>query len=341
MKKIIISLIFCIATLTACATAPTEHANTSEINFPASSVNEETEERDVDSEKLTIVATLFPQYDFSRQIVGDKVNVVMLMPLGIDTHSYEPSPNDVVRIDSSSMFVYTGEELEPWAKRILSGLDNKSLKIVDVSQNIALGKEDNDDHDHDHDHDHDQDQDIHGHIEPLYDPHIWTDPINAKIIVDTITEAISELDPENAQYYRENAENYKILLDELDADFRRVVEEGNRTEMVFGGRFAFYYFVNRYGLDYISAYDSCFGESEPSTRAVLDLINKVKEEDVRVIYYEELSTPRVSQMISDETGAKMLVFRACHNVSREELQQGVTYYSLMKQNVEHLKEGLQ
>lgn len=281
-----------------------------------------------DKNKITVIATLFPQYDFAREIVGDKGEVVMLMDPGVESHTYEPTPADIIKINKSDLFIYTGEYMETWAKTILDSIDNADMKVLDVSKNIKLDK-DEDDHDHD--------EDEHSHI---YDPHIWTSPINAKVMVDNILESFCTIDPDNAEYYKENANNYKSELDKLDKEFRTIVENGVRKEIIFGDKFAMHYFAKEYGLDYEAAFDSCSEDAEPSVKKVAELTNEIKEENIPVVYYGELSSTKVAKAISDETGAKMLLLHSCHNVSKDDFKKGVTYISLMKQNVENLKVGV-
>ncbi len=328
------------------------------------------------SDKLQIVTTLFPQYDFARVIGGDKVDVTLLLPAGMESHSYEPTPADIIKINKADLFIYTGESMEQWAHSIIESVDSNEVYVLDVSKNVPLlapnsTVEDNHDHEdenHDHDadtdhnhedenHDHDADTDHdhedenhnhdaeveagHDHSEGdghnhTYDPHIWTSPKNAMIMVNNILEALCEVDPENADYYKDNANAYLAELEELDHELKDVVANAKRDTIYHGGRFAMQYLTNQYGIHYVSAPF----EAEPSAALVAQMIKEIKEQNIPVIYYEELVDPKISQMISDETGAKMLLLHSCHNVSKEDFNNGVTYLSLMKQNVENLKVGL-
>lgn len=269
--------------------------------------------------KLQIVATLFPQYDFARQIAGDKAEVILLLPPGVESHSFEPTPSDIIKINRSDLFLYTGEAMEIWSGRIIEGMKSAGSEslVLNVSQGIKLEDD------------------------GVVDPHIWTDPVNAEAMAANILEALCSLDPVNADYYRANAADFSAALSDLDAEFRTIVNNGKRDKIIFGSRFALHYFVKRYGLTAESAFDSCSSETEPSVRAVAGLIEKIKKEGIPVIYYAELEDPKIARAISAETGAKQLLFHSCHNVTKEELEEGVTYLSLMKQNAEHLKEGLE
>ncbi len=327
MKKKLLSILLsvvCITTLlTGCKTKNTATSDDGESN------------------KLTIVATLFPQYDFTREIVGDKAEVKLLMPPGVESHSYEPTPADIIKINKSDLFIYTGEYMEGWAQSIIDGIDNKNVEILDVSKNIQLNKSEDDHNDHEEPEEHDEhsakEEKGHNHD---YDPHIWTSPLNAKAMVDNILESVCELDPENADYYTENANNYKAELDGLNEEFKNIFATAKRNEIIFAGKFALHYFAEEYGMDYEAAYDNCSTEAEPSAKVVAGLIDEIKEEKIPVIYYAELTEPKVAKSISEETGAEMMILHSCHNVSKKDFNNGVNYLSLMKQNAENLKVGL-
>lgn len=293
---------------------------------------------DKSNNKITIITTLFPQYDFTKQIVGDKAEVKLLIPAGVESHSYEPTPTDIININKANLFIYTGKYMEPWAQKIIDGLDNSKIKILDVSRNINLVKTE-DIEEHHHNDEESEELETHEH-DHEYDPHVWTDPILAKTMVDNIITELCYIDSENANYYKERGSIYKSQLDELNEEFKSIVANSSRKEIIFGGRFAFYYFTQRYGLEYESAYDSCSTETEPSVTQVAQLIKEIKEEKFPVIYHEELIDPKVARSISEETGAKMLLLHSCHNVSKEDFNKGVTYLSLMKQNAENLREGI-
>ncbi|WP_313343957.1 metal ABC transporter substrate-binding protein [Sedimentibacter sp.] len=328
-------------------------------NQKASDLND----NEIDNEKIKIVTTLFPQYDFARQVAGDKADIALLLPPGAESHSYEPTPGDIITINKADMFIYTGKYMEPWADKIIQSIESEKLNILDVSSGITLVKEEHDhdheDEDHEHedenhehedeDHEHEdedhehEDEDLedeeHGHSHE-YDPHIWTSPVMAKKMVDNIAASLCYIDPENASYYKENAENYKKQLDELNAEFSEIVQNGKHNKIYFGGRFALYYFTEEYGLEYMSAYDNCSSETEPSAHDIAKIIDEMKENKISVIYYEELTDPKVSRSISEDTGAEMLLFHSCHNVSKDDFNKGVTYLDLMKQNAENLRKGL-
>lgn len=276
--------------------------------------------------KLTVVTTLFPQYDFVRQIAGDKVNVKLLLQPGIEAHSYDPSPSDLVAVNESDLFIYTGKYMETWAADMISSLE-RDVTVLDLSKDITLAEEEH------------GTEESGGH-EHIYDPHIWTSLENACIMVSDIAGTLSELDPENEKYYLENSERYISELRLLESQFQEIAANADHKTIYFGGKFAMYYFTEELGLDYISAFDSCTSETEPSARLVAKIVDAVKEDRVPVVYYEELSNHKAADAICAETGAEALLLHSCHNISKEEYQAGVTYLSLMRQNRDNLIEGL-
>ncbi|MGI5966873.1 MULTISPECIES: metal ABC transporter substrate-binding protein [Anaerotruncus] len=285
--------------------------------------------------RLRIVTTLFPQYDFARQLAGERAEVTLLLPPGVESHSYEPTPADIIKIANADLFVYTGQYMEPWAQNILDGVEMGG-DVLDISTGIVLDPED-----HDHAGETETEHAAHAdHGHGGYDPHIWTDPVNARQMVQNLADALCAADPEGEAFYRGNERDYLEALAALDREFSEIVSHGKRREIVFGGRFALHYFAERYGLDYTAAFDSCSHETEPSAQVLARIIDTIGRERIPVIYYEELTDPKVARAISEETGAKMLLLHSCHNVSRDELREGATYLSLMRQNAENLKEGL-
>lgn len=289
-----------------------------------------------DSGKLQIVATLFPQYDFVRQIGGDKVEVTLLLQPGVESHSYDPSPSDLVKMKQSDMIVYMGQYMETWAESLLKTMD-QDTKILDLSEGFELKKVE-DEHEEEGDEDGDEEEEEgHSHV---YDPHLWTNPAYAAKMVETIAAAMTELDPENGEYYQANAEKYAGQIQALDEEIRRTVAESEVHTLYFAGKFAMYYFAEAYGLDYLSAFDSCSSETEPSAKLIAKIVDGIKAEGAKVVYYEELSNHKAADTICQETGAKALLLHSCHNVSKEEMQSGATYLSLMQQNLLNLREGL-
>ncbi len=348
----------------------------------------------IDEDKLLIVTTLFPQYDFARQIAGDKAEVVLLLSPGVESHDFEPTPSDIILINKADLFIYTGEEMEPWVATILESLDNPELNILDVSEGIELiCEEENHEHNHVHDdnelgvtdevendydtevedahdheaemdeghsHDHESetmDKELHDNKENeniifgesehsghdhshTADPHIWTSPVNAMKMVENIEHAIVELDEVNKGYYHENASNYIQGLENVDSELRDIATHAHNNTIYFGGRFAMSYFTHEYGLSYAAAFDSCQAESEPSARLIVMIIENMRETGAKYVFYEEMTDPKAARIIAEEIGGETLLLHSCHNVSKAEMEAGVTYLSLMQQNVQNIKRAL-
>lgn len=298
-----------------------------------------------ESEKVEIIATLFPQYDFAKKIGGDKVNVTLLLPPGTESHTYEPTPQDMVNINNSNLFIYTGSEMEPWADNLISGMKN-NINVLDLSTTVKLINEEEfeekhnlEDEKHIHNDIHTYDQHMHNDTH-TYDPHIWLNPLYAIEMVKSIEEQLCNIDPINEQYYKKNAEEYIKQIIQLDAEFEETVNNSKNKKIAFGGAFAYAYFIERYNLDFISAYQTCGENAEPSTTQVKEVIEYINKNKIPVIFYKEYSTGNIAKTISEATGAKMLVFNTVHNVSKDELENGASYISIMKQNLENLKEAL-
>ena len=471
-------------------------------------------------DKISVVSTIFAPYDFVRQIAGDNIDVSMLLPPGSESHSFEPTPQDIIKIQNCDVFIYVGGDSDAWMQRVLDSMDTSNMEIIAlmdcvevVEEEIVEGMED--DHGHSHEHEefdpanvkdrpmsdfsgewisgiplindgsldeyihhnaeekgvsekerkaellirwesdydniavedntltingssakydykgyriiesdygatvwysyqiaepvadmpvyitfsdhgygaeehHDEHTEEHeteheheeiGHFhmkygnesfdilidneawEPFYfdashsnaeigefmaghgeeaefDEHVWTSPKNTKLIVQKISDVFSELDRENTEVYKENTADYLAKLDELDAKFQEIANSAVRKTLIFGDRFPFRYFADCYSLDYYAAFPGCSTETEASAATVAFLIDKIKEAEIPVVFHAEMSNKKMANTISEETGAKVLLFHACHNVTKDEMADGVTYIDLMNQNAENLKEAL-
>lgn len=277
--------------------------------------------------KKTIMATLFPQYDFARTIAGDNFEVKLLLTPGTESHTYDPGASDMYAIANSSLFLYTGDEMEPWAGTLISSLGEDCPEVVDCSQNVPLIKEE---HDHEEEHEHEHEA----------DPHIWLDMDNAKLMADNICSGLCKIDPENADSYKENASKLKDELDALDGEFEQLFSDSDTDTIVFGGRFSYIYFIERYDLSYVTAYKSCSASAEPSLADIAEVVDYINANNAGAIYYEELSEPKVARSIAEDTGIKALEFSTAHNVTAEQLEKGVTFIDIMRQNIANLREGL-
>lgn len=316
------------------------------------------EQNTEENKKISVVATIFPQYDFVRQIAGDHVDLKMLLKPGEETHSYEPTPQDIIAIQNSDLFIYVGGENDAWVEDILESMpDNgrKTLKLVDcvdtVEEEHVEGMKEERGHDHDEDDaEHEEDEEEHEeheehgqedmHSVHEIDEHVWTSPLNAVKIVEQIKEELCEIDSENASDYEENAEAYVAQLKELDQEFQDVVDHSKRKLMIFGDRFPFRYFAEAYGLDYYAAFSGCASDTEPSAATMAFLINKVQDENIKTVLKMELSNENIAKAIAEATNADVKEFYSCHNLTAEQFADGETYLSLMEKNVETLREVL-
>lgn len=292
------------------------------------------------SDKVSIVTTMFAAYDFAREIAGDRADITLLLKPGADYHSYEPSPKDMAAIDNCDIFIYTGGENDDWVDRIAATSSNKDMKIIKMldlvdkyEEEITEGMEHHEGHNHDEDHDHDEDT-------SEWDEHVWTDPENAMIIAKKIADTLALADYQGKDYYMGNYKKYEKELKDLDEEFRSLIDNAKRKEVIFGDRFPLRYFVEAYGLTYYAAFPGCTSESEPSAKTVAFLIDKVKTDNIPVIFTIELSNGNIAKTIAKSTGTKVLTFYTCHNISKDDFEKGETYVSLMRRNLATLKEAL-
>ena len=307
---------------------------------------EDTSEKAQDDGRISVVTTIFPQYDFVRQIAGDSVDLKMLLKPGEETHSYEPTPQDIIAIQNSDIFIYVGGENDAWVEDILDSMPDagmRTLKLIDcvdtVEEEHVEGMQEQPGHSHEEEEYHgDETEEAHSVHE--IDEHVWTSPVNASAIVDEIKELLAQTDPGNRQRYEENAEAYEAELAALDAAFREVVDNAGRRLVIFGDRFPFRYFADEYGLDYYAAFPGCASDTEPSAAVMAFLINKVAEEKVPAVLKMELSNENIANAIAEATGTEVRTFYSCHNLTAEEFEDGETYLSMMQKNVETLKEVL-
>lgn len=285
------------------------------------------------NEKLSIVTTTFPQYDYARQIAGEYADITMLLPPGSESHSYEPTPQDILKIQNCDIFIYIGGESDTWVDQVLESMDTSAIQVITlmdcadlVEEEIVEGMEN---------------AQVQGHVEETeYDEHIWTSPINAVRMAEKIALAMINADPDNGNAYRANADAYIAALDELDQSFRQITNSAARNTLVFGDRFPFRYFADAYSLTYYAAFPGCSTEAEPSAATVAFLMDKVKAEGIPVVFYIEFSNGKMANTIAEATGAKKLLLHSCHNVTKAEFESGATYIGLMRQNAENLKEAL-
>lgn len=283
---------------------------------------------------LVITALDFPSYDAARAVVGDLAEVVMILPPGTESHGYEPSPEDMVKILSSDLFVYCGGESDHWIDGILDDLDGKvatfsllaNSPVVFLEDDVgAVESVDDDSHGHDHG--------------AVYDEHVWTSLTNEIAIIEALCGTISGLDPGNAGAYGVQSGNYIARIEELRSGFSALFEQAGHPLMVVADRFPLIYFVSEFGIPYLAAFPGCAEESEPSAKTVAYMIDRIRADGVDSIFHMELSNTMLCDLIAEETGASPYLFNSCHNITKRQFDQGVTYVDLMEENLETLREA--
>ena len=303
------------------------------------------------SKKYSIVSTSFPGYDFARAVVGNNtdISVKMLLKPGAESHSFEPTPQDILAIKNSNLFLYVGGDSDEWVKKVISEIDPKKtkvLKLIDLvktkNEEVVEGMQEDEEHDHDHKDDHEHDH-KHSHDlkeESEFDEHVWTSLKNAKEITNKILEAVADFDQAEKKMLSENAKKYTEKISEVDEKIASMVKQAKRKEIIVGDRFPLRYFVDEYGLKYYAAFPGCSEQTEANVKTVSFLVKKIKEDKIPVIFKIELSNGLIAETLSKETGAKVREIQTAHNISEKDFEAGVTYVDLMKRNLEVLKEAL-
>ncbi len=291
------------------------------------------------SGRLQIVTTVFPAYDFARSAAGGLADVTLLLPPGVESHSYEPTPADILRVQRCDLFIYLGGESDAWVDTILSAVEPSGdvLRMIDcvdlLEEETVEGMQGGHEHDHEGDHDH------LGEVVGM-DEHVWTAPLNAAAITRTIGGHLAVLDPAHTTDYTANAEACALEMESLDRDFAAFFAGLPDRTIVFGDRFPLRYFAGAYDLDYYAAFPGCGVQTEPSAATVAFLTEKVREERLPTVWYIEFSNHLVADSIAEAAGVETAQFHTCHNVSRADMEAGVTYLSLMRDNLETLREHM-
>lgn len=273
--------------------------------------------------EVSIVAANFAGYDFAAEIIGrDNTRVSLTFLSAGDSHSFNPTYGDIAKIQNADLFIYVGGESDHALESVLAGVKDEAIfKMVDHVELLAIDEDE-------------QEEDSHAHE---YDEHVWTSPYHAALIVKALSNKLCEIDPKGADGYRQNTDAYLGALNELDADFQALFDSLEDPTLVVGDRFPFLYFANRYGFSYHAAFPSCSSASEPSPHRVLELVELVKKEKISTVFYIESGTHSVADRIATEGGATTALLHSCHKVSTEEMQNGTTYLSLMKQNYQAIR----
>ncbi|MBQ9198974.1 MAG: zinc ABC transporter substrate-binding protein [Lachnospiraceae bacterium] len=303
-----------------------------------------------DSDKLKIVVTIFPEYDWVNVVLGDKAKdaeVTMLLDNGVDLHSFQPTAADIANISTCDVFIYVGGESDSWVDDALSEAANKDMKVINLldvlgdsvkEEEVVEGMEAEDEHDYD-----DSEEKGHDEDEAEYDEHVWLSLRNAQTLVREIANVLGEADPENKDIYTKNADAYIDKLSSLDDDYKIVVDNASTDTLLFGDRFPFRYLVDDYGLNYYAAFVGCSAETEASFETIVFLANKVDELNLKSVLIIENANDSIAKTIIDNTEEKnqqILTLNSMQGITSKDVDAGVTYISVMKDNLEVLNQAL-
>lgn len=287
------------------------------------------------ADKPLIITTIFPAYDFARQVFGDTAEVKMLLKPGQESHSYDPSAKDIVDITGCDLFVYNGGESDQWVESVLQAAPDiatfrmtDAVSLLDEEHTEGMQEEE---HDHDHDHDEDEEE---------YDEHVWTSPENAAAIVRALGSRAKEIFPDSAAQLDSNTEEYAAQIEEVDGRLKALLD-GEQRYFIFGDRFPLLYFFKHYGLNYYAAFPGCGSETEPSAQTVTFLLDKLEQPDaVKAVFCIELSGRKLADVLAEDSGLDVVEFHSCHNITADDLAAGETYVSLMNRNLQTLEKVL-
>ena len=288
-------------------------------------------------QRLTIVTTLFPLYDMVRALGGDAVIVTLLLPPGTEAHAFEPTPRDIITINTADIFIYTGPVMEPWVDDILGSLHNPDMVIVNASEHITPIT----------------DADTHGTTSPTsdadeptntdaytgVDPHVWLNPANASVMVNDIASAIIEARPDLSQTIASQLVIYTDTLSRIDTAYSDTFATCNQKTIVYGGHYAFGYMANRYGLTYASA-QGFSPDTEPTASDLAELANRLKTLETRTVFYDPIENKKIAETIARETGATLAALSPGHTVSKQEFDAGITFFDILTHNLSALRSGL-
>lgn len=302
MKRVLICIMICLICMTMlCACADADPLT----------------EKDAQN-RISIVATNFPPYDFARAITGDLAEIDLLLKAGMDSHSFEPTSADILAIQKCDVFIYVGGESDIWVEDVLSSMDLTGKTVIDLMRFIPAEEIQANDG----------------------DEHIWTSPKNVEDILYGLSGALSEAYPQYSEVFEQNRQNYAHEVSGLDEQLIKTLASAKRSKVIFGDKFPFRYLAYDYGLQYDAAYVSCEDSAEPSPAVIARLIDDVRAEQIPVVFCIEFSTEKIADTICDATGAKKLLMHSGHTVTQEELNEGITYVDLMQQNIFNLQEAL-
>ena len=303
--------------------------------------NSNTEDVKKDNSKLQVYTSFYCVYDFVSKIGGDKVQVYNMVPTGTEPHNWEPTSGDMLKLSNADFLFYNGGGMENWVEDVKAAIENPKIKYVELSSNIELLKSthnhEHESHDHEKETSHDHEEE-HNHEEGL-DPHIWFDPQNAKKEAFAIKEAFVSADSQNADYYNKNYDEFAKKIDKLDSDFKNAVQKAKNKTIVVAHE-AYGYLCKAYGLQQLGI-EGINAESEPSPAKMTEISKFVKDNNVKYIFFEELLATKAVSVISEETGAELLVLNPFEGLKQEDIDKGEDYFSVMTKNLENIKKALQ
>ena len=306
------------------------------------------------TDKLSIVTTIFPEYDWVREILGDKADnaeVTMLLDNGVDLHSYQPTADDIVKISDCDLFIYVGGESDEWVEDALRNAANRNMKVINLlevlgdsvkTEEIVEGMQEEEyEHEDAEEHEH-EDAEEHEHEEEA-DEHVWLSLKNAKMLVRVISKALQELDPDSKDIYAANADAYVKKLSALDAEYQTAVDAASNKTILFGDRFPFRYLVDDYGLRYYAAFVGCSAETEAGFETISFLAKRVDEWKLPCVLTIEGAQHKIAETIVRNTTAKnqrVLTMDSMQSTTSKDVKNGTTYLSVMEKNLSVLKEAL-
>lgn len=279
--------------------------------------------------KVKVLTSIFPLEEFAAAVAGDRGEVSLLLPPGAGVHSWQPRPGDIVRLASSDLFISVGSGLEPWLTDILRAIPAGKVRVLEVSRGLALLPASGET----------QEEARDGHRQGSRDPHVWLDLDLDQTIVDRIVQALSAINPGSAGYFRTNAEGYKERLRQMDARYREGLRDCSGRRIVIAGHAAFGYLAKRYGLVQTALYGMS-PDSQATPGQMMKIIDGCRRAGIRTVFYENSISPDLARTLAAEINGRVLVLSAGHNLTRDEIRQGVTFLDLMEENLKNLREGL-
>lgn len=271
------------------------------------------------SEKLTVVTTIFPLYDFARAIGGENISVKMLIKPGAEVHSYDPLPSDMRAVYDSDLFLYIGGESDKWVNNLIDGTKANSLALIDTIE-----------HNHQHTH--------HGHNHA--DEHIWTSPDNAVLMLKEICESMIKIDGKNADIYTKNCDEYIKEINLASKEISNTVSQYKNPFILVADRFPFGFFAKQYGIEYEAAFDGCAVSTDISLKTMSRLTETIKQNKIKTVFCTELSNKNIANALKEELGVQIIELHSAHNVTLDDFVNGITYADIMRRNNSALKRGL-